>query len=295
MSRMLNALKQIEAKHPQVEPAAVEPVSPDELVSFGLDRQTMPWGEPEAAAEVPRGDNVATAELPAVEEPVVPPPAPVREPAPTIPLHAEVPRRAAPERPANDYAPQYCELADAILDRCRTDRARALLFTSPGDGEGKTSTLVPVAAVLADRLRDEVLLVDANVRRPGLSRFFDLSSSLGLIDVLEGVGDWTEIVCKTSIPHLNVLPGSRIPADGQWTIPAIKFASLLNELRSQYRLVLIDTPSLVHPFAAPMAKHCEGVYLVVQLGHTSRQAVRQAVKVLEGNGGVLLGGIVTRG
>ncbi len=287
MSRMLNALKQIEARHPQRESMGVEPVSSDELASFGLGRPAMPWRPREATVEEPWGGRGDTVELAAVKEPDVAPSLPVRESASTIPLHAEA------LKPAKDYAPQFGDLADAILERCRTDRTRALLFTSPGDGEGKTSILVPVATVLADRLRDEVLLVDANVRRPGLGRFFDLSSNLGLVDVLEGVVDWTEIVCKTSIPHVSVLPGSRIPADGQWSISVVKFASLLNELRSQYRLILIDAVSLVHPFAAPMARHCEGVYLVVQLGHTSRQAIRQAVKVLERNDAMLLGGIVT--
>lgn len=291
MSRMLDALKQIEAKHPQA--VVLEPVAAEELVSFGLDRQAKPWAEPASLPETAVVEDVA-AEGPAAVDEAIPPAPTAEESAPKLKLHAAPQDSSALEGPADEYAAQYGELAAKILDRCRTERARAFLFTSPGDHEGKTSTLVPVAAVLAERLGEEILLVDANVRQPGIGRFFGLSTDLGLVDVLQGVTDWPEVVFSTTIPHLSVLPGSRIPADDHWSLPPLKFASLLHEWRSRYRLVLIDTPSLIHPFAAAIAKHCEGVYLLVQLGRTYRHAIRQAVEVLEANDAPLLGCVVTQ-
>lgn len=252
MSRMLEALKQIEAKHPPEEAVVLEPVSGEELASFGLDRPAMPWGE--AATPVERAASGAV----------------------------------------DEHDSAFDELAARILERCRTERPQALLFTSPGDQEGKTSTLVPVAAVLAERLGEEVLLVDANVRRPGVGRLLGLSAGLGLVGVLQGVVEWQDIVCKTDVPHLSVLPGSRIPVEARWPLDPLKFATLLAQCRRHYRLILLDTPSLLHPYAVPMAKHCEGVYLFIHLGHTGRRAIRQAVELLETNEVRLLGSVVVQ-
>lgn len=284
MSRMLDALKQIEAKRPQGAATVLEPVSGEELASFGLDRPAMPWSE--AAEEKP----MAT-EPPVAEEPVVLESAPVEEPVATIRIHAGSLEPAA-EEAVDERDSAYGELAASILERCRTERPQALLFTSPGDREGKTSTLVPVAAVLAKRLGEEVLLIDANVRRPGVGRLLGLSPGLGLVDVLQEVVEWQDIVCKTDVPHLSVLPGSRILVEAPWPLDPLKFATLLAQCRRHYRLILLDTPSLLHPYAVPMAKHCEGAYLFIHLGHTGRRAIRQAVELLETNEVRLLGSVV---
>lgn len=295
MSRMLNALRQIETKHPLASPPEGK-VSAEELARFGLNRPAMPWGSPAVRQKMALVEPEACAEEPVAQKPVEEEPASqatVDEPPPPK-LLSVVAEWADDKAPASEFDPQYTDLADKILARCGADRPQTLLFTSPADGEGKTSTLAPLAVVLADRLREDVVLVDANFCQPDLAKVFGLSVGLGLADVLAGTVGWPEVIRKTSQPHLDVLPGNRVTVEDDWSLEPQTFAALLKDLRSRYRLVLLDTPSLHHPFAALMAMHCQGAYLLARLGHTDRREIRQAVRLLESHEANLLGCIVTK-
>jgi Mrp family chromosome partitioning ATPase len=292
---MLNALRQIEAKHPQAS-QALGVVSAEELARFGLNRPAMPWSRSVTRQETAAVEPEVSVEEPAVKKPVEEEPAApatVDEPAPPR-LLSVVPELAEDETPPSEFDPQYTDLADKILARRGADRSQTLLFTSPADGEGKTSTLAPLAIVLAARLGEDVLLVDANFRQPDLTQVFGLSVGLGLADVLAGIVQWPEVIRKTSEPHLDVLPGNRVTVENDWSLEPQKFAALVKELRGHYRLVLLDTPSLHHPFATLMAAHCQGTYLLARLGHTDRHEIRQAVRLLGEHDAQLLGCIVTK-
>ena len=107
--------------------------------------------------------------------------------------------------------------------------------------------------------------------------------------VLAGGADWRELVRRTSVPRLSVLPAGQLPADDGSPRTGWKLASVLDALRNRYRLVLIDAPSLAHPEVAPWSRLCDGTYLVVDLGQTGRRAARQAVRLIEKCGGRVLG------
>ena len=69
-------------------------------------------------------------------------------------------------------------------------------------------------------------------------------------------------------------------------------ARWIEHLREGWPLVLVDMPSLEHVESAAMMRRCDGVYLVVRLGHTARRAVAEAARVIERSGGRLLGCVV---
>ena len=234
MSRMLEALKQIEGRSPWVPPAV------------------KPRPSPRPAEE--------------------------REPA-----DGPVAREKPVDPPRGDLQ-SYRDLARNILSRMPSEGSAALMFTSPGDGEGKTSTVVCLAGVLAGQAADEVLVVDANFRRPELAIHFASRADLGLVDVLTGRADWREVVCHTGVQHLSVLPGGRFPTHDGQPPKRLDLTPVLDELRRHHRLVILDTAS---------ARWCEGTYLVVRLGQTPRRAVRQAVRVVEACGGRVLGCVLT--
>jgi len=187
----------------------------------------------------------------------------------------------------------YREMAENVLGELRAGHSAALMFTSPGDGEGKTRVLVSLAAVLAGRGAGEVLAVDANFRRPELARRFAARVDRGLVDVLAHQAGWQEVILQTGVKHLSILPGGRFPTDDGRPPERLELAGVLDELRCHYRLVLLDAASLAHSEVAPMARWCEGTYLVVRLGQTPRRAVRQAIRVVEACGGRVLGCVLT--
>ncbi len=204
-----------------------------------------------------------------------------------------VPSESQPGPPAGIVGrardPQYSDLAREILSQLPGKRPATVLFTSPGDGEGKTTTLAPLSAAMADQMPEEILVVDANFRNPTLAGLLGIETDSGLVDVLTGVAKWQDIVRKTSVDHLSVLPGGRFPsADG--TPPGgLDLAPLLTEFRRNFRLVAFDAASLSHPEVAPMSRFFDATYLVLELGDTSQHMARQAVRILDQCGGRLLG------
>jgi Mrp family chromosome partitioning ATPase len=167
------------------------------------------------------------------------------------------------------------DTADAILRQLPGGRATAVAFTSPGDGDGKTSLLIALAPQLATRVTGSILVVDANFRRPSLT---------AQLKVPTGEPDARSVlIYPTSLPRLSVLPASENGQSRSLNPAWIK------ELREGWPLVLLDMASLVHPEAAPLLQCCDGVYLVVRLGYTPRRAVAEAAQIIHGAGGRLLG------
>jgi len=278
MGHMLDALKQIQATSPPT-PRGIKPLSPDELEAFGF-RQPVEHRQEE---DLPEKSGEPVAEVS------------VSEKAP------EAPEAAKPDRGvarllsplAEEHREQYGELADNILAVLSPVRPAVLMFTSAGDGEGKTETLASLAVVLAEKVTDEIVAVDANFRAPALASHFGIWVDRGLIDVLDRGTAYREVIRKTSVQGLSVLPGGRFPGDGGRPPEDAKLAAVLDALRLRYRFVLVDTASLLYPEVAPLSTLCEGTYLVVELGRTARRAARQAVRLIEDCGGQVLGCVLT--
>ena len=279
MNRMLEALQQIEAKSPDTRPA-IKPVSSEELEAFGLRPPADP--QIEQTEEAPQAvqpvvEEIATCKAPEVAKAVAPK-RDIRRP-----LDLLVPK----------YPRQFRQLANNIVDQLRPDRPAALMFTSPGDAEGEANILAPLAVMLAERIQDEIVAVDGNFHNPRLASHLGIWADRGLVDVLIGAASWREVVRKTSVARLSVLPGGRFATGDGCPPESIDIAPLLDDLRSHYQLVLLETASLVHPEVAPVSRSCDGTYLVIQVGQTPRRAAQQAVRVIEDCGGRLLGCVLT--
>ena len=78
-----------------------------------------------------------------------------------------------------------------------------LLFTSPGDGEGKTATVARLAGALAKRSSGKILAIDANLRKPGLAAQLGVQSATGLPEVLAGTARWNDTLRQTAVPRLG--------------------------------------------------------------------------------------------
>jgi Mrp family chromosome partitioning ATPase len=167
------------------------------------------------------------------------------------------------------------DMARAVSRQLSSNRSSILAITSPSDDDGKTTLVEVLAPELAKLSVGGVLAVDANFRGAGLTARLTIPAA----------GDVTgsSLIYPTDLAGLNVLPMSRRracrAADAAW----------IEELRESWPLVLLDMPSLEHAEAASMLPPCDGVYLVVRLGHTPRRAVAEAARVIALCGGRLLG------
>jgi len=170
------------------------------------------------------------------------------------------------------------KLAKAVCSRLSSDRPSVVALTSPGDGDGKTTLAEILAPELAKRTSGGALAVDANFRKA------DLTARLAIPATRSPVG--SSLIYPTDLAGLSVLPMSHQRecrgADGVW----------IEQMRDNWPLVLLDMASLEHAETAPLLQYCDGVCLVVRLGHTARRAVAEAARVISICGGRILGCVI---
>jgi len=163
--------------------------------------------------------------------------------------------------------------------------ANLLMVTSALPGEGKTFTSINLAISLTMELDRTVLLIDADIAKGDLSRVFGVHERKGLFDLLESqVGDVGELLVRTSIPNLVILPAGQSRLAVTEKLASRLMASLADELARRYddRVVLFDSPPiLLSSGALALAEHVGQVLLVVEAEKTPLEAVRRAQEQLE--------------
>jgi capsular exopolysaccharide synthesis family protein len=169
---------------------------------------------------------------------------------------------------------------------------KTLVVTSAHPGEGKTTTSTNLAATYARQGR-KVVLVECDLRRPSLGRYFGISKDEDLMDVLFHDQDWRRAIQLTRMPGLYVLLGEKtFPRAGE-SLGGDEMKRLLAELSAEYDLVILDTsPLLVAADAVALGPIVDGVVLVVRTARTDPVTVEAIVRQLREGGAHVLGTIL---
>ncbi|HHJ80122.1 MAG TPA: polysaccharide biosynthesis tyrosine autokinase [Candidatus Tenderia electrophaga] len=161
-----------------------------------------------------------------------------------------------------------------------------IMITSARPGEGKTFSSINLAMSIAKERDKTVLLVDADVARPSVSRTLGLTPKLpGLVDYL--VDDslaLSDLLLKTNVPNLRVLPAGRSHIHSTELLSSDAMRQLVTELSQRYsdRVVIIDSPPLLATTeAAVLASLVGQVVMVVESEKTGRQEVKDALALLD--------------
>ena len=172
---------------------------------------------------------------------------------------------------------------------------RRLLVTSSLPGEGKTTTATNLAVAFAQAGRATVL-VDADLRQPGVDQIFGVDNAQGLSTQLaSNTGDLTDRLQMTAIDNLRVLTAGPRPLNPAELLLSQRMQALLHELDDIAELVILDSPAVGGPTdAAILSASVTGTLLVVQSGRTSRSMLRRARETLRLADAVLLGVTVSR-
>jgi len=200
------------------------------------------------------------------------------------------------KHPTSSLAESYRTLRTSILLSSAPRPPQALLVTSAQPREGKTSTSLNLALGLAQR-GVPVVIVDADLRRPGVSRALALSQNgAGLSSLLSGAHSLDEVLRQVeAVPNLWV-----VPAGPEAPNPADLFSSptmenLMQELRRRFEHLVVDSaPLLMVTDATILSRLVDGVVLVVESGVTARRALVRAHKILESAGGRILGTVLNK-
>lgn len=188
--------------------------------------------------------------------------------------------------------PGYRRLLGRLLSDPRNLRVVALTGAEPG--VGVTSTIVALGAVLADEFAVDVVLVDADFRSPVLGGGGD-GQVPGLAEVIAETARLDDVTLKTARTRLSVLPAGSAHAGALRLLESAGFDRCLEELKLRYRLVLVRTaPVTTAPETRQVAARVDGLGLVVQAERTPRDAVADAITLLEPVRDRLLGIILNR-
>lgn len=162
------------------------------------------------------------------------------------------------------------------------DGHRVIVVTSPGAGEGKTTTVAHLAAMLAEVGRS-VLVVSADLRRPKLHEYFDRSGVPGLVDIVSGRSDapaFADLDLSTPVRGVRFVPSG--PAVENPATVLEHSADLVALVRDMADFVLIDTPPLLLANdAAELARYADGVLLVARSGRTPIEAAQRTAEMLQ--------------
>ena len=176
--------------------------------------------------------------------------------------------------------------AFAPNDATRVPRGRLVMVTSALPREGKTFTTVNLALSMALEVERTVLLVDADVARPGIPDTLGIDADRGLMDVLtEPDITIPDVLLRTNVPNLSILPAGRPHGQSTELLASTAMMRLVNDLLDRYqdRMILFDSPPLLATSEpGVLATHMGQVLMVVEAEHTPRSSVERAMEQLSG-------------
>ncbi len=170
---------------------------------------------------------------------------------------------------------------------------KILMLTSTDRGEGRTTVCANLAASLA-QAHKTCLLLDCDLRKPGIHSMFGLPNSGGLAEALDAEQDPQEIF-EEPLQGLKVVPAGSMEPDSSQLVGSQRFAEFLERVRPEFDHVLIDSPPVnSESEALVLSTRVDGVLLVVDTHSTSKQGVQRSVQSLEAVGATVVGTVVNQ-
>lgn len=190
---------------------------------------------------------------------------------------------------SSGFAEAYRNIRSALLLNPSGRPFRTLTVISSVPKEGKTTTSVNLATCFA-QTGHKVLMVDADLHRGGLHRFFGLQAGRGLSEILTGHSKMSQVLQHTSVEGLDMIGTGAFPDNPAELVLRREMKEFIAEAAEQYDLVILDAPpALAVSESTVIASQTDGVLLVVWGGRTSRKLVVAAVRQLLSRGANLLG------
>ncbi|MGF9964002.1 CpsD/CapB family tyrosine-protein kinase [Bacillus rhizoplanae] len=195
----------------------------------------------------------------------------------------------AHHEPKSQIAEQYRNIRTNIQFTSVDSDIRSIVVTSSGAGEGKTTTISNLATVFGQQGK-QVLLIDADMRKPKLHEMFRIDNQFGLTNVLSRQASLERCIHKTEVENVSFLPAGPIPPNPAELLSFRMMEEVIEQAEAAFDIVLIDTPPvLVVTDAQIVANRCDGIILVVRSEITEKTKIVKAKQILDNTSGKLLG------
>jgi len=192
-------------------------------------------------------------------------------------------------------AEHYKFLKTQILQATREKGLNTLLVTSAGAGEGKSTTAANLAVVMAQAGK-QVILADADLRRPSLHRFFGVSNKSGLSSALmDDSLNLDNFLVNTEVNNLRILPSGPLPPNAADMLNSAQMERRIDQLSKEADVVIFDSPPvLAVSDPSILARRIEVMLLVIQAGRTRSDVCQRARAILEQVGVTPLGVVLNK-
>lgn len=271
-------------------------------LNFGVEQASLPrepWpaagaGGPALGLAVeqalgPVVERAADIRLPVVDEERSLEKAP---PAPQVRPVTAIERAAARTLNNPPQARPVVDLADRLEGEANQTGSQTIVLVGLGSGRGTAEALVLAGTLLAERRQREVLLVDADLARRGLSAALECAGHEGFADALASNRSLDAVAQRLATRNLRLLPAGR-GADIDVKLAESRLEAMLKGLGQAYGLVLIDGGQAGSELSAALARQADATYLVVELGAVEAAQAQAALRDLRAAGGRVLGCIAT--
>ncbi len=167
--------------------------------------------------------------------------------------------------------------------------ANTYTLVSGGPGEGKSTTLSNLAYTYA-KGGANVLVVDADLRRPSQHRFFDLDNSVGLVDYLHGRLTIEEITKPSRLDNLSIIPSGNLSMEDVGILNGPRMSELIRQLKQHYDIVFFDSPPILGVSdASILVSEVDNTIMVVQYRRFPRNMLQRVKTTVTHVGGNLIG------
>jgi receptor protein-tyrosine kinase len=181
--------------------------------------------------------------------------------------------------PRSSAAEAYRSLVTSLEFLSTVDAERVILFTSPGASEGKSTTVANVGLAFAEA-GHRTVIVDADLRRPRLHRFFDRAGTAGFSTVLSGKVDIATVVERVDDDHpLFLVPAGAVAPNPAELLRSSTTESAIAKLRETHDVVILDSPPVLPVAdALVLSRHADIAVLLAAADTTGRRKLARAVE-----------------
>jgi receptor protein-tyrosine kinase len=196
--------------------------------------------------------------------------------------------RTRMSRMAEDYRHLRANLQFLDVD----EPPKVIMVSSALPSEGKTTVIINLALALAEAGR-KVAVVEADLRRPRITRYLGMVGGVGLTNILAGTADVSDVTQYYGEHGLAIIAAGPIPPNPSELLASTSMAELLEKLRASHDFVLVDSPPIL-PVAdsTGLASVVDGVLLSVRYGSTRKDQLQQAAATIQRVGSKTLGVIL---
>jgi len=198
------------------------------------------------------------------------------------------------DNPKSPISEAYRTLRTNIQFSSFDKTLKSIVLTSSGPGEGKSTTACNLAVTMAQS-GSKVLLIDSDLRKSQVHKYFDLSNNQGLTTVLAKQVSIGEALKKSSVLGLDILTAGPKPPNPAELVGSKAMREFIQEMSAQYDRVIIDSPPVgVVTDAALLSTAVDGTILVVASGHVTIEAVQRSKSLLENVNANIIGVLLNK-